>query len=686
MSSKFLSSSSTDLTDGSATIYAASLAAANLKAGFSLKVNTQNQIYTTALEIDDTTGLQTALNAALSNPASANLDMNANRIVNMSNPVDAGDALNKQYFEANKGTGDFLADGTVQMTGDLGGSGTLILRPFNGSSSGMAVGSNAMTFFKDLHMEGNKVIGSSAINGDLTLSSTSHGTKGQIIFEDELSAPYGTAALPGYSFTNSLNAGMGSDGLGGVVISSGGVAVMTFDAAVTLAADLKMGTHNIISDSTTNSTSTTTGAIQTDGGLGVVLDAHIGGNLQASNLSQDVRDNIHIGDYVHPVATTANCNVAIGLNSGLVLTQGSNNVLLGDSSGLVMDSGVSNVCVGNLTGSSIIAGYSNVCVGQAAGSKLINGNSNVYIGINSGSLATTGAVSQNVAVGRQSLQNCTANNNTAIGGVSGQSHLTGTNNIWLGHNAGSGMTTNGWCTVLGSNGTCTDGINFAVTLGYEAKALVSNQMVIGSTNLSNTITEIIPAIDNKCNLGSATKQLKEVHIGTDLIYNMPMIELYRNPAIAPADTTTSGTADTAIALNFDTDMITVHSHEMSATTAGVVTYDSTDRTRILHSGMTLSFHADKKCVIDLYAVSSNTTKYPGGQVVSSGPTLPAGAIPASLISESYDNNKDTRSKQLEKAGSNDHKPGKGIPPPSYPAHFIGWDGNPIEGTSLVIKA
>ena len=214
MSSKFLSGSGTDVSDGSTTIFGSTIGATNLKSGTAVKVNSTGNLYSTDLEIDDTTGLQTALDASASNPATANLNMNANRIVNMSDPVDVGDAVNKQYLLANSGTGDFLADGSVPMTGTL-------------------------------DMGTNTIYGSNNIGGSLTFGSTSDAAKGQIICEDELSLPDGTAALPSYSFTSDLNSGMSADGVGGVVISSGGGAVATFDSDVTLAAELKMGSNAI---------------------------------------------------------------------------------------------------------------------------------------------------------------------------------------------------------------------------------------------------------------------------------------------------------------------------------------------------------------------------------------------------------------------------------------------------------
>ena len=245
MSSKFLSSSTTNLTDGSATIYAASLAASNLKANTAVKVNTQNQLYSTLLDIDDTTGLQAALNAGVSNPVGDVLDMGINRITGLANPTIDSDAVNLLYFNANAGPGDFLADGTVPMSGTLN-MGAQVL------SGGVLSG------------------------GDLKLASNSSATKGQIVCLDELACIDGTAALPSHTFTNDLNAGLSLGDGGEVIVSTAGIARITVAANTTLSGAL-------ISDSTTASVSTITGAIQTDGGLGVVLDAHIGGSLNVGS-------------------------------------------------------------------------------------------------------------------------------------------------------------------------------------------------------------------------------------------------------------------------------------------------------------------------------------------------------------------------------------------------------------------
>ena len=156
MSSKFLSSSGTNVSDGTAVLFGSTIGATSLKASTAIKVNTSGNLYSTTLDIADTTGLQAALNASVSNPATANIDMNANRVVNMSDPVDIGDAVNKQYLEAN--TGDFKSDGTVQMTGGIAGNGTLFLKPFNGASTTITINLSETTFARNLNMADNKVI------------------------------------------------------------------------------------------------------------------------------------------------------------------------------------------------------------------------------------------------------------------------------------------------------------------------------------------------------------------------------------------------------------------------------------------------------------------------------------------------------------------------------------------------
>jgi hypothetical protein len=122
--------------------------------------------------------------------------------------------------------------------------------------------------------------------------------------------------------------------------------------------------------------------------------------------------------------------------------------------------------------------------------------------------------------------------------------------------------------------------------------------------------------------------------GADFIYDQPMIEIYHDNTTA-APTTTLTSANTTYTINLSTSMITTHNHGMTSSTGGVITY-SGNRRRVLHSALSGSFHCDKKANLHLFAVSSNTTRYPS--FVNSGITFPAGTIPASLTQIQYDTN------------------------------------------------
>jgi len=77
MADKFLStggSGSVNISDGSANIFAASLAAANLDPSRPIKTNAVRQLVSTSLDISDTQGLQTELDGKLANPLTADFN------------------------------------------------------------------------------------------------------------------------------------------------------------------------------------------------------------------------------------------------------------------------------------------------------------------------------------------------------------------------------------------------------------------------------------------------------------------------------------------------------------------------------------------------------------------------------------------------------------------------------------
>ena len=165
---------------------------------------------------------------------------------------------------------------------------------------------------------------------------------------------------------------------------------------------------------------------------------------------------------------------------------------------------------------------------------------------------------------------------------------------------------------------------------------------------------IAPSNATKLDLGASgiTTEVKG-----DLLYENACIEQYLTTGITKPTTLTSGTINTPIILNLDTDMITSTSNILTGSTAGVVTYTGS-RSRTIHAALSIGFYCSKKCKVHIWAVSSNTTRYPLG-IVDDGITFPAGTIPASILSIDYDqntpsNNISTSSHFFVKVDTNDN--------------------------------
>lgn len=363
------------------------------------------------------------------------------------------------------------------------------------------------------------------------------------------------------------------------------------------------------------------------------------------------------------------------LDSIIVGTQGTDSVAFG--SGAVA-SGTSSVAIGLNAESG--TGLETVSIGRDSGGNGNIGQRNVFIGAYAGAVMTSG--DRNVVVGSSSADiHLGGDENTIIGCNGFTNQTSGTDNASLGYLCGDSSVTGSFCTLLGSRSDVADTKNYSVALGYEAKSDNSNELTIGSSTLANTVTVIRPGIDNQTDLGSASRQFKDIHLAgtisaaaidtssaatlqvgpatatkveiadtgvtteiqgplellSDFKFNKAMIEIYKDVTTAPSDTTTSATPFTIIALNFGTTILTAHSENMSSTTAGVITY-SGNRRRVIHSAFNFSLSCDKKADIHLFAVSSNTTRYPTKTGSGGNPVFGAGVIPASVSEFTYDTN------------------------------------------------
>ena len=126
MSTKFLSTSGGSIDDGSLNVFGATIGATNLKASTALKTNSAGILVSSTLEISDTTGLQTELNTKLTDPVLLTHRAKPSNPVSGKNILYSDTSGNLQYLASNgtetkinTGGGDFLADGSIPMTGAL---------------------------------------------------------------------------------------------------------------------------------------------------------------------------------------------------------------------------------------------------------------------------------------------------------------------------------------------------------------------------------------------------------------------------------------------------------------------------------------------------------------------------------------------------------------------------------------
>jgi hypothetical protein len=184
------------------------------------------------------------------------LDMNGNIITNISNPLSAYDAVNLQYLNAEiiaAGAGDVVGPSIAvdsQLASFNSTTGKLI-KDSGIDQADVFLRTGTVEVTGSINMGDQTLHGSSADAGNLTLSSTDQKVKGNILTLDEIGAIDGTAAFPSYAFASDYNSGMSNDG-GGVVLSSGGSTVATFDSKVTLSTNLDMNGLNVNNVSTVN--------------------------------------------------------------------------------------------------------------------------------------------------------------------------------------------------------------------------------------------------------------------------------------------------------------------------------------------------------------------------------------------------------------------------------------------------
>lgn len=202
-----------------------------------------------------------------------------------------------------------------------------------------------------------------------------------------------------------------------------------------------------------------------------------------SGTTSTAQYNVALGVNALDAITTADRVTAVGYNALSALTTGSSNTAVGDEALLANTSGNSNVAVGGRALTANTVGDKNTAVGyQSLYAMNPAGNADMYntaVGYGAGLSLTTGV------------------NNTLIGGLAGEELSTGSYNTHVGYNAGGGASavahTGDYNSSLGRNALSkieqAAGANTALGFGtLENLTTASNNTAVGGAALQTLTT------------------------------------------------------------------------------------------------------------------------------------------------------------------------------------------------------
>jgi hypothetical protein len=572
MANKFLNtggSGSGDITNGTINVFAATLAADNLESSLPLKTNSVKQLISTNLSISDTNGLQTQLDSKINTPyngtlAATNFDTSVqgptgklttsyvadNTDVSKINLSPTTIDLVATNVLANGTTiGDFLADGSVPLTGDVQNLRTndaYIQLGFNATAdinASVAVGNNTNTGPFSTAV-GYNINGAGVNSGQVMVGSSvaSAGACGKNVVA--IGAGSCLRGCGGDVVAIGEGAGSGAItspiGLGCTLLGKSAGSLAATDNSIILRSlagtngDTVSEVGEVKIDSGTHYLHMSTGGGLEYNGSGVAIGdlndyLPLAGGSMTGAIEMSTNKITGLGDptltqdgatknYVDTQSTNANYL----LKSGGTMT-GNITTLRTDDSDVALGSGAkvgdNSVNIGNSSGTTAIA--TSVCIGNLAGINQTGGSTNnISIGSSSdprgpynicigASASSLGVGSDNIVIGR--LAGLTSNlldRSICVGGNSGRSN-GGATSTYIGDCAGF------------------DGGNFANCLmlnagGNQLNPTVANQMKISTGASGCTVTgdatsitfnkDITGTVNNTQDLGSDEIKWKDAYV------------------------------------------------------------------------------------------------------------------------------------------------------------------------------
>ena len=186
----------------------------------------------------------------------------------------------------------------------------------------------------------------------------------------------------------------------------------------------------------------------------------VGGTLSANSVSA-------VGTVSANVVSTAT-QYRIGGNRVLSVA-GNSNIFAGVNAGGLNTTGSSNSFFGESAGQSNTIGVSNSIFGSSAGRDTL-GDDNSFFGAGAGNFTTTG------------------DDNSFFGQSAGRNTSTGGNNTFVGSSSGITNTTGGRNTLIGAFANVgNNNLSHATAIGADAVVSVSNTVVLGRSNGSDTV-------------------------------------------------------------------------------------------------------------------------------------------------------------------------------------------------------